>query len=441
VGGLLESADARTADVVILNTCSVTAEADRSARAYLRRLRRNNPAARVIFTGCYAQRAPQEVASLDGVSLVVGNSHKSMIVDSVVEAALGSPPRPSPAMGRPAADFVPVDRLVGADSAAPIWHDPLFAHSELSALPFADDARQTRPNLKIQDGCGNRCSFCIIPLTRGPSRSVSRAECLRAVAAFVASGGKELVLSGINLGRWGRDQPAEGRLEDLVAAILEETALPRLRISSVEPMDWSPALISLFRLYANGDRPRLARHAHLPLQSGSDTVLRAMHRRYRPWHYAERVQQIHAAAPAAAIGADVMIGFPGETDALFQQTYDFLEALPLTYLHLFPFSARPGTPAFALHRERPVPGEAVNLRKESLQRLIRRKNADFRRQFVGSMLSVVTLAGDRSTRTSALSDNFLKVAVAGNLPANELLEVRISSTSADGLLGSPILAS
>ena len=321
--GLSEAGDLSAATVVVLNTCSVTAEADRSARAFLRRVRRMNPGARVVFTGCYAQRAPEEVAALEGVDAVVGNSHKSLVVNAALE--------PVSWEGRRSAGFVPVGTLLETAAlrpfaAAAIWHDPLFAHSEMAALTFAADAHQTRPNLKIQDGCGNRCSFCIIPVTRGPSRSISLDECLRAVGKFVESGGKELVLSGINLGRWGRDLMPVARFEDLVAAILERTALPRLRISSVEPMDWSSELIGFFRQYGEdiGDGPRLARHAHLPLQSGSDAVLRAMYRRYRPWHYAAKVEEIRAALPDAAIGADVMIGFPGESDAYFRETYDFV---------------------------------------------------------------------------------------------------------------------
>jgi threonylcarbamoyladenosine tRNA methylthiotransferase MtaB len=439
--GLREADDLSGAAVVILNTCSVTAEADRDARAFLRKVRRANPKARVVFTGCYAQRAPEEVAALDGVDVVVGNSHKSL----AVKAALGDA-----ALGRDfAAEFsfeqlISVDSLLGKSSpvlrSASIWHDPLFAHSEIAALPFAADAHQTRPNLKIQDGCGNRCSFCIIPVTRGPSRSVSLSECLRAVGEFVESGGKELVLSGINLGRWGRDLSPVARFEDLVAEILERTALPRLRISSVEPMDWSSELIGLYREYGCGAHPRLARHAHLPLQSGSDAVLRAMHRRYRPWHYAAKVEEIRAALPDAAIGADVMIGFPSESNALFRETYDFIERMPFTYLHVFPFSARPGTAAFAMHEANPVHGEAVKERKAALRALIAKKNEAFRARFVSGELSVVTLRGGDSTVTEALSDNFIPVMVNGNWPPNGVLRVKIGNLTADGLAGETIIA-
>jgi threonylcarbamoyladenosine tRNA methylthiotransferase MtaB len=427
----LSGAEEGAADVVILNTCSVTAEADRSARAYLRRVRRGNPSARVIVTGCYAQRAPEEVAALAGVDNVIGNSHKTNIVDVALAMISGG--------GR--SSLVPVGDLVGGVAepiGVSIRHDPLFAHSELAALPFAAEAGQTRPNLKVQDGCGNRCSFCVIPVTRGPSRSVSIEECLRAVAEFVESGGKELVLSGINLGRWGRELSPKRRFEDLVAAILERTRLPRLRISSVEPMDWSSELIDLFRVYSvddGRDGPRLGRHAHLPLQSGSDTILRKMHRRYRPWHYAEKVEKIRAALPEAAIGADVMIGFPGETEALFRETYDFIARLPLTYLHLFPFSARPGTAAFRLHGQSPVHGQAVKERKAALRGLMTAKNVEFRRRLVGSTLPVVTLASEDSDRTDALSDNFVKVAVDGRFDANQLMRVSVTGLTAAGVCG------
>jgi threonylcarbamoyladenosine tRNA methylthiotransferase MtaB len=427
--GLSRADSVGKATVVILNTCSVTAEADRDARAFLRKVGRANPGARVIITGCYAQRAPEEVAALGGVDVVVGNSHKSL----VVETALGLV---SPA-DRSSEQLISVDSLLAKTSSAlrsaSVWHDPLFAHSEVAALPFAADAHQTRPNLKVQDGCGNRCSFCIIPVTRGPSRSVSLDECLRAVEAFAESGGKELVLSGINLGRWGRDLSPVARFEELVAAILERTALPRLRISSVEPMDWSSELIGLFRQYGCGPHPRLARHAHLPLQSGSDAVLRWMHRRYRPWHYAAKVEEIRAALPDAAIGADVMIGFPGESNALFRETYEFIERMPFTYLHVFPFSARPGTAAFAMHGVNPVHGEAVKERKAALKRLISRKNEAFRARFVGRELSVVTLQGGDSAVTEALSDNFIPVSVSGSWPANELLRVAIRGLATESL--------
>ncbi|HZZ37763.1 MAG TPA: tRNA (N(6)-L-threonylcarbamoyladenosine(37)-C(2))-methylthiotransferase MtaB [Acidobacteriaceae bacterium] len=441
-----------SAHVVIVNTCSVTAEADRQARAWLRRVRRQNPEARIVVTGCYAQRAPEELAALPEVNAVVGNSHKSLVAEVALQGAPGSGLASS-------AGFVPVRSLAPA-----VYHDDAFAHSELAALPFAYDAQQTRPNLKVQDGCGNRCSFCIIPTTRGHSRSIPLVTCLDNVRRFVDQSGRELVLSGINLGRWGRDLTPSQRFEDMVAAILSETTLPRLRLSSIEPMDWSPDLLALYRQYAtdshgpNADRctpnasshpvpctlhpvahPRLARHTHLPLQSGSDTILRRMYRRYRPWHYAERLASIRALLPDAAIGADVMIGFPGETDALFQEGYDFIAAQPLTYLHLFPFSARPGTPAWDLHRQQPVTPRAVQERMAALRALIMEKSRTFRTQFLGRILSAVTMDTGADGDTDAMSDNFIRLTLTATdgtpIPANQLVSVHITALTPDGLAG------
>jgi threonylcarbamoyladenosine tRNA methylthiotransferase MtaB len=441
--GLLPADQPGSANVVIVNTCSVTAEADRQARAYLRRVHRQNPNARVIVTGCYAQRAPQELAALPEVDAVIGNSHKSMVSRLALQFASA----PSPAAYE---NFVPIRSL-----APKVLHDDAFAHSELAALPFAPDSAQTRPNLKVQDGCGNRCSFCIIPTTRGHSRSVPLATCLDNVRRFVdqdgkegARGGVELVLSGINLGRWGRDLQPTKRFEDLVAAILTETRLPRLRLSSIEPMDWSPDLLALYREFAtettalNAVRhslsaavPRLARHTHLPLQSGSDTILRRMYRRYRPWHYAEKLAAIRDLLPDAAIGADVMIGFPGESDALFRESYDFIAAQPFTYLHLFPFSARPGTPASELHRQNPVPARVVHDRMAALRALIAEKFLVFRMRFLGRTLSAVTIETNPDGSTAAVTDNFLKLSIDEPIPANRLVVARIAALTADGLRG------
>jgi threonylcarbamoyladenosine tRNA methylthiotransferase MtaB len=436
---------ANHAAVVVLNTCAVTAEAERTARAYLRRVKRENPEARVVVTGCYAQRAPEEVARLSGVDAVVGNSHKALL-DGVV-ARLRHQATHS-ARVQPANGFVSVAEI-GKAVGVPVLVDDRFAHANLAADDLAA-SNDTRPNLKVQDGCTNRCSFCIIPTTRGGSRSLSLNEALRRVTQFVEAGGKELVLSGINLGRWGRDFERPARLEDLVSAILEQTALPRLRISSVEPMDWSTELLALFRQFGSDDTaptgPRLARHAHLPLQSGADAILRAMHRRYRPWHYAEKLAAIRRAMPTAAIGADVMAGFPGETNALFEESYRFISEQPFTYLHLFPFSARPGTAAWQLGQERPVRGETVRERMARLRLLIEGKQAAFRQSTRGSRLSVVTLRSndvqrDRGT-TPALSDNFLPMEIVGVFPANQMLWTAVSHPSkCDGSGGTAIRAS
>jgi threonylcarbamoyladenosine tRNA methylthiotransferase MtaB len=375
-------------------------------------MHRDNPEARIIVTGCYAQRVPEELASLEGVAAVIGNSHKGLTVQASL-LAVETLIRPSPLV------------LV----------DETFAHTELARLPFAAGANQTRPNLKVQDGCGSRCSYCVIPATRGPSRSTPLHECLDDVRRFVDSGGQEIVLSGINLGRWGRDLQPARTFTELVTAILRETDLPRLRLSSIEPMDWGSGFLALFSEFATGPRPRLAPHAHLPLQSGSDEVLRKMYRRYRPWHYAERVQAVRGLLPDAAIGADVMVGFPGETDAQFKESYDFIDTQPLTYLHLFPFSARPGTPGWELHQQSPVEKGVVAERMAALRALAEEKARAFRRGFQGQVMSVVTLAGGDEATTPALAANFLRVEIKDKIPANLMVSVHIAGLTEYGLSG------
>ena len=421
------------ADLIVVNTCSVTAEADRAARAYIRRAHRINPDARIVVTGCYAQRAPDELAALAGVSAVIGNSHKALAPEIALHLVADSG-----AVGEIAHDFVPTSSLL--TGAAPIWADDRFAHTFIEEAPLAGD-HHTRPNLKIQEGCGNRCTFCVIPQTRGPSRSLPRATILRHIDEFVSTGGNELVLSGINLGRWGRDLPAETgvrrpTLAGLVCEILESTSLPRLRLSSIEPMDWDADLIALMREYGG---TRLARHAHLPLQSGSDAVLRRMHRRYRPWHYAEKVAAlIEAVGSDLTLGADIMVGFPGETDAEFTETIDFIRSLPFGYLHIFPFSPRPGTSGWQLHAASPVPPQAAEARISALRTLAAEKTRAHRERFLGRELAAITLntpgAFAARNRTAALTENFLPLELDGCLPANRLVRVLPQSLTAGGSL-------
>jgi threonylcarbamoyladenosine tRNA methylthiotransferase MtaB len=429
----LSEREPMAADVVIVNTCSVTAEADRAARAFIRRAHRKNPAAKIVVTGCYAQRAPEELAAMPGVAAVVGNSHKALAPEIILGLTRGTeqpksvPPR-----------LVPVAQLLGASGpSAPIWADDRFAHSFIEDVHWGDaqlaPGAQTRPNLKIQEGCGNRCTFCVIPFTRGPSKSLPQAVVMRQVESFVVAGGKELVLSGINLGRWGTDfeGSSRGKLAGLVRAILERTGLPRLRLSSIEPMDWDDALIALMREF--GGR-RLARHAHLPLQSGSDAVLRRMHRRYRPWHYAEKVAALLGAAGLdLTLGADVMVGFPAETDAEFEETLAFIRALPFGYLHLFPFSARPGT---GLHAAAKLAPAVMAERMAALRALAAEKSEAHRRRFVGRELEAITLHTPAALAergcTTALTENFLPVELEGRFKANQLVRVRVTGFNAEG---------
>jgi len=432
-GGLSEENPA-AADVVVVNTCSVTAEADRAARAYIRRTHRQNPAARIVVTGCYAQRAPQELAGLGGVAAVVGNSHKAFTPRIALTLA-------GPVDSRASGELIQIQGTQAASaSMTVVWADDRFAHSFLEEAQLVPGT-QTRPNLKIQEGCSNRCTFCVIPQTRGFSRSLPFATILKQIDGFVAAGGNELVLSGINLGRWGQDLPSSQvaghrNFADLVRQIMLQTGLPRLRLSSIEPMDWNGELIKLMAEYGG---VRLARHAHLPLQSGSDAVLRRMHRRYRPWHYEEKVYAlVEAAGPALTLGADVIVGFPGETDAEFQETFDLVNKLPFGYLHLFPFSPRPGTRGWTLHAEHPVEAAAVAERMAALKALASEKTKAHRMRFVGTELEAITLHTPseiaRMNRTFTLTENFLPVELEGKLSANHLVRLRITGFDAEGTM-------
>ncbi len=396
--GLSRSGDAAGAGLIVLNTCTVTQTADDEVRQTIRRVHRQNPGARIVVTGCYAQRAPQELAAMDGVSLVVGNSHKTRIPE-----------------------------LVSAPYHGEIAVGDIFAQRDFLSAPV-DDALgdRTRPNLKIQDGCNNRCSFCIIPSVRGRSRSAPAEQVIAQVRAL-AGRYREVVLSGINLGRWGRDFPGRVRLADLLRRLLDETPVERLRLSSVEPMDFSDELLRLMAA-----SPRVARHVHAPLQSGSDSVLRRMHRKYRPRHYSDRIFTARALMPDCAVGADVMTGFPGETESEFEESRAFMEALPFTYLHVFTYSERPGTPAAESADQLPL--EIRKQRTHELRELAARKNLEFRRSMIGKTLSAVTL------EDGALTENYLKVKLAARREPNRMVDVRIGALTADGVAEAGALA-
>jgi len=411
--GLGRARTARDAEIVVLNTCTVTAGADKDARASIRRLQRENPGCRILVTGCYAQRAPEELAALPGVKWVVGNSHKHRAAEIAAPGPAG---------------FVPLASLCGDGESNVIVGD-IFAHTELLAAPVFEAANErTRPNLKVQDGCDNRCSFCVIPFVRGQSRSLPLDRVLAEVRSLVDAGYREVVISGINLGRWGRDQGGNRRLEDLIRAILERTSLEKLRISSVEPMDWSDELIGLV-----ATSPRIAKHAHVPMQSASDAVLRRMHRKYRPWHYRDKILKIRADMRTAAIGADVMVGFPGETEAEFAETRCMVEELTFTYLHVFTYSARPGTAAAQLGGQ--VPVTVARERNRVLREIAAAKQAAFRQSLVGTVVEAITLRAGNDEFTEALTDNYLKIHVRGKLEPNRWIGVHVADTENGVLVG------
>ena len=424
------------ADVVVLNTCTVTAAADTQAREAIRKIHGANPRSCIIVTGCYAQRAPEELATLPGVSFVVGNSHKSQIpslanrIETRRKVSLRS-------------EFLPVEMLSSKatapeDATAQILTGNVFELTDVLVAPvLGGEGNHTRPTLKIQDGCNSRCSFCVIPFVRGRSRSLPSATVISELRRLANSGFKEIVLSGINLGTYGRDLSPRVDFLELLRRILGETAVERLRISSIEPLDVSGDLIGLF-----ASTERIAPHFHMPLQSGSDRILAAMHRWYRAEHYARRVELIRERLPNAALGADVICGFPGETDAEHQATMRFIEERSFTYLHVFSYSTRPGTKAASLPGH--IPGHLIKRRARELRALGEAKAKAFRRSQIGRRLRVLTLrreANDGSDETPALAENYVPVKLFEALPPNQFLTVVAASLDGSQLLGSPLDAS
>ena len=417
------------AGFVIVNTCTVTSAADSQARDAIRKIHACNPAARIIVTGCYAQRAPEELAALPGVSFVVGNSHKPQIPGLVDPSS----DRASPA------NLVPLQALsrvsLAPGTPAQILVGDIFSQSDVLVAPvLGGEANHTRPTLKIQDGCNSRCAFCVIPFVRGRSRSLPVDRVLDELRRLAGAGFREIVLSGINLGTWGRDLSPRLEFIHLLHRILDETRVERLRISSIEPLDVTRDLVELF---ASTDR--LAQHFHMPLQSGSDRILAAMHRRYRAEHYARRVELVRSLLPHAAVGADVIAGFPGETEDDHAATLAFIERLPFTYLHVFSYSQRPGTRAAALSNQLPL--LTIKRRARELRALGESKSAAFRRGQLGRTVRVLTLhRDDRDARdgvTPALSSNYLRVLVEGIYPHNRWMEAAVTAERGAMLISEP----
>jgi len=435
--GCTAASESASADVVVVNTCTVTASADAQARDAIRKLHAANPAARVIVTGCYAQRAPEELAALPGVSWVVGNSHKPQIPDLL--QTLSTHPSTSASDGFFPAAALDADPMSLLRAPAKILTGDILEQNVLLNAPvLGGEGNHTRPTLKIQDGCNSRCSYCVIPFVRGKSRSLPPEMVLQEIHRLSESGFREIVLSGINLGTYGRDLSPRVEFETLLRRILDETSVERLRISSIEPLDVTQDLVDLF---ASTDR--IAQHFHMPLQSGSDRILAAMHRWYRAEHYARRVELIRERLPHAAIGADVITGFPSETEAEHAATLAFIERLPFTYLHIFSFSKRPGTKAAALSNE--VPSAIIKRRARELRALSESKSSSFRHSQFGRTLRVLTLRRDNSSEvpaddtTPALSSNYLNVRVRGIFPANLWLNFCGSGEVANYLVGDSVL--
>jgi threonylcarbamoyladenosine tRNA methylthiotransferase MtaB len=386
--GALEAAPA-AADLVVVNTCSVTASADQGARQTIRRIARDNPSARIVVTGCYATREPAAVAHLPNVLRIVPNAEKDRLVDEVYETT--------------AERFGSGDGPCGA--------------------PIAPGAAgRTAFTLRVQTGCEERCSYCIIPTTRGAGRSMPIASVLDEVERIAAAGFKEIALTGVHLGSYGRDLTPPGSLHALLSALDASGADVVFRVSSLEPMDCTPDVVSLIA----ASRGRFAPHFHLPLQHASDRVLALMRRPYTLEFYRRLVDSIIATLPHAAIGTDMIVGFPGETDEDFAENVRYLPSSPLSHLHVFPYSDRPGTEASSLPSR--VPPSVIRDRGVRMREIGASLARRFRAAQVGSLRPGLTLEDG----TLVVTDNYLKVRVPPGRARNERVAVRIDRS--DGVL-------
>jgi threonylcarbamoyladenosine tRNA methylthiotransferase MtaB len=397
-------------DVRVLNTCTVTAKTDRECRREIRRALRLDPGSRMVVTGCYAQIAPEQAAAIPGVSLVLGNADKDDLPVHV--ARLLAAPSSAGEAGWAPICVTPLEE-------APAFHGGLIHRF----------SGYTRAFLEVQTGCDNRCSYCVIPDARGPSRSMALADVLEQVAVLAEAGFREIVLTGIHLGGWGKDT-AEGSLSDLLANLVSVGAADdlRFRLSSTEPIEVSDRVLEVM----TANRDRFAQHFHVPLQSGSDAVLRRMNRAYRAEAYLERVDAIRSAFPDAALGADVIVGFPGETDDEFEETLTLISRSPLTYLHVFSYSDRPGTRATGMPDK--VRPEVAAARSDQLRRLGKQKDAEFQARFAGETLEALILKErEEGGNLVGLTGNYLEVLLTGpDDLKNDYALVRLLSRRDDG---------
>lgn len=398
-----ESENHLDADLVVINTCTVTHRTDQQVRQAVRRLHRENPDARLVLTGCYAERDPETLAAIPGVSLVVGNAKRESLPQILAEQE---------------------SALHGN-----IIHSPIESRSDYVLRPMAQTGGKTRPLIKLQDGCDARCSYCIVPHVRGPARSARPENVLAEIESLVKRGFQEIVLTGVHLGAFGRKLTSRIRLIDLLRRILEIPRLGRIRLSSIEPMQFDRAIVDLV-----ANSPIFARHFHIPMQSGSNRILRLMRRPYKAAQFQDLLLHIHEELPDAGLGTDVVVGFPGETDEDFSETCKLIQQSPLTYLHVFPFSPREGTAAWSLPGR--IPSRVMKGRVDQLLKISRDKNLAFRRRFVGRVLPAITLSKGECIGTSiALTDNYINAKIPGNsLPANRLINIRIEDVRPDSTL-------
>jgi threonylcarbamoyladenosine tRNA methylthiotransferase MtaB len=401
------------ADIYVLNTCTVTHVADRKSRHWLRLAHRRNPRALLVATGCYAERAAEELARLEGVTLVVSNTDKSRLVETLEDnLSLREVTLPKP-------DDEAISALPTEKHPFPPQSEP--SHNELPELPAIF---RTRTFIKIQDGCQNFCYYCIVPLVRNREASLPVEQVIAEMKERQAEGYKEIVITGVEVGSYN-DNGVD--LTGLLERILEETDIPRLRLSSLQPPEITPELLNLWQ------DPRLCRHFHLSLQSGSDTVLKRMNRRYTTTGYARAVSLIRSSVPDVAITTDIIVGFPGETEAEFEKSYQFCKQMDFARIHVFPYSPRTGTKAAKLSG--PVGDKIKKQLTDRMLTLADECVQNFSRKFLGRTMPVLFEQKDNSL-WSGLTDNYIRVYVeSGEDLANKIVKVRVEEIRQDRISG------
>jgi threonylcarbamoyladenosine tRNA methylthiotransferase MtaB len=402
----------QAADIYVINTCAVTAKAAAQSRQMIRKAHRTNPDARVVVTGCYAQVDPQKIREILAEPVcIVGNANKHQLV----EAALAE---------TKSCHKCHVDNK-------PYYFNEIASQKEIGHLPYKGFAERTRAFLKVQDGCNNFCSYCIVPYARGRSRSLAPAEVLQQAALFASEGYKEIVLTGIHVGHYGLDLEPAANLLDLLYELTEHSPQVRFRLSSLEPGEVSPEL-QQFMTGTDNFMP----HLHIPLQSGDDSILQKMKRRYTVADFTKIISDCKTLLPHAAIGVDVLTGFPGENDVAFNNTVELLKALPVTYLHVFPYSRRPGTPAAGYDDQ--VPEKIKEQRVAVLRELDHKKRVDFYSSQLGDLhrILVETVKG-RDGLANGFTENYIPVQFkAKPVHGNQVVLVKLDGIADKKVLGS-----
>jgi threonylcarbamoyladenosine tRNA methylthiotransferase MtaB len=421
--GVTLVAPGQPADLAIVNTCTVTGEGDKSSRQAIRQAARANPDGYVVVTGCYASVAPGAVGEINGVDLVVPNDDKDEIVRRLVDVG----------MVEPVADL--------AEPEPDAWIHRSERPGWFTLMPALE--RKARAFVKVQDGCNSHCTYCIVPAARGPQRSRSVQAIVDEVNLLYRLGYREVVLSGVQIGAYGSDWDRATRrvkkgqgptLTELAARLLAETPIPRIRISSIQPQDWPDGFLELWQ------DPRMCRHLHLPLQSGSDTVLKRMVRRYRAADFRALTERVRTVAPEAAITADLMVGFPGETEAEHAESLAFVREMAFAEQHVFRYSSRPGTAAARLPDD--VAPPVKKRRSEEARALDAELRRAYKRQFLGRTMDVLweepipgPVQEGHDLIWSGLTDNYLRVFARGNLREGQITPVRLDELAVDGILG------